>query len=170
MKKVFTLLLALMVVMSLTLVAVACGEEETTSDDVTVSSVDDTAVESTVTSVEDDPIPADAIFWRDAEGVEDEVATIYGEVKEVTNGFVDAQIPLFLVRVGSTEAERDYFNIKVSTDDEGVPNVPGVTVDLMDSWVGKTVLITGTVVFNQYEPQPTWEIRITDASEVVVVE
>lgn len=174
MKKVFTLLLALTVVLGLTLAAVACGDEETaTSDDVTVDSVVETTEATTVdTAVEttENPIPADAVFWRDAETVEDEVATVYGEVKEVTNGFVDAQIPLFLVRVGSTEAERDYFNIKISTDDEGVPNVPGVTVEMMDSWVGKTVLITGTVTFNQYEPQPTWEIVITDASDVVVVE
>jgi len=148
MKKTLVLLLALMVVMGLSLAAVACGEEEvTTEDDVTVDDVADDTTDDTAAAVLD---------WSDAKANIGTTATVSGPVVSVNLlTFADNKI---LVNIG--EETEDGFCVAI----EGYDTDKFTGLD--DTMVGKTVTVTGEIYENEFDH---WaEITITDPSEWTV--
>jgi len=151
MKKALVLLLALMVVMGLSLAAVACGDEEVATDD---GMVDDGMVDDSADDAMDDA--AAVLDWSDAKANIGTTATVSGPVVSVNLlTFADNKI---LVNIG--EETEDGFCVAI----EGYDTDKFTGLD--DTMVGKTVTVTGEIYENEFDH---WaEIAITDPSEWTV--
>ena len=149
MKKLFVLLLAVLVVGSLALVACDDTEETTTTE----------AVETTVAPDTTDTTAAAAmeITWDQAADYLDETATVTGPVVAVDDK--GAGIEKYLINIGSTE-EAEGFNALVNYADAD-------KFGDLNELVGKEVAVTGLIYENQFELKA--EIECTDPSQIEVL-
>ncbi len=138
MKKTIALLLGLMLVMGFAVVA--CGGEAT--EDTTAT----TAAQEVTTTVAASP----AVDWSEAADYEGSEATVTGQIAAVDNVFKTKGVLKILVRVGGVQTS-PHFNIVIELAEGGTIPVAGVTEDMLNGLIGKTVEITGTVVLNAFD-------------------
>ncbi len=153
MKKAVAAILGLMLVMGFALVACGNATEEQTT---TTAAEAVTTTEAAVTAVD----------WSEASDYEGAEATVTGVVAAVDNKFTEKGVLKILVRVGGVQAE-PHFNIVVELNEDGSIPIEGLTEDALNGWIGKTVVVTGSVVLNAFD-SGAYEIFITDMSQVVV--
>jgi hypothetical protein len=150
MKKTIALLLGLMMVLGLAVVA--CGGEAT--ETTTTEQVTTTVAAST------------AVDWSEAADYEGSQVTVTGAVAAVDNKFTEKGILKILVRVGGLQTS-PHFNIVIELAEGGTIPVSGVTEEMLNGLIGKTVEITGTVVLNAFDVG-AYEIFLTDPAKLVV--
>ncbi len=153
MKKTIALILGLMLIMGFAVAACGGTSEETTAT---------TAAEQVTTTA----AAAAAVDWSEASDYEGSEATVTGPVVAVDNKFKEKGVTKILVRVGGVQTE-PHFNIVIELNPDGTIPIAGITEETLNSWIGKTATVTGTVVLNAFD-SGSYEIIITDASQVVV--
>jgi hypothetical protein len=149
-KKSLALLLGLMLVMGFVVVACGGGATETT------------AAEQVTTTV----AASNAVDWTEAADYEGSQATVTGKVAAVDNKFTEKGVLKILVRVGGVQTV-PHFNIVIELAEGGTIPVLGVTEEMLNGLIGKTVEITGTVVLNAFDVG-AYEIFLTDPAKLVV--
>ena len=153
MKRTIALLLSLMLVVGFAVVA--CGGEAT---ETTASTVAEEVATTEAAST--------AVDWSEAADYEGSQATVSGPVAAVDNKFTEKGVLKILVRVGGVQTV-PHFNIVIELAEGGTIPVAGVTEDMLNGLIGKTVEITGAVVLNAFDTG-AYEIFLTDAAQLVV--
>jgi hypothetical protein len=154
MKKVIALSLGLMLVLGFAVVACGGGTTEETTATTVAEAV--TTTEAAVTAVD----------WSKAADYEGSEATVTGVIAAVDNKFTEKGVLKILVRVGGVQTV-PHFNIVVELAEGGTIPVAGVTEDMLNGLIGKTVAISGTVVLNAFDVG-AYEIFLTDAAQLKV--
>lgn len=156
MKKLFVVLLAVLVLGSLALVAVACDDTE---DTVTTEEV--VTTEAAVDTTE--AMASEAISTADAADYEGETITMTGEVVGVVD--LGADIGKVLIQLDSAE-DGEGGNLALLYADIDASG-GALSVDMLQALVGKTVEATGEITINAFEAKP--EIAITSADQLIVL-
>jgi hypothetical protein len=149
-KKIVVLVLGLMLALSFAVVACGGGTTETT------------AAEQVTTTV----AASNVVDWSEAADYEGSVATVTGPVAAVDNKFTEKGVLKILVRVGGPQTS-PHFNIVIELAEGGTIPIPGITEEMLNGLIGKTVEITGTVVLNAFDTG-AYEIFLTDPAKLVV--
>ena len=150
MKKALTLLLALVVVLSLTLVVVACGDDD-------ASETTEAATETTEAATETTEAAATVLQWSEAKDHLGETATVEGEVVEVE--VLAHAAGKVLIKIGATDA---------SGFAAGILGADAELFDDLEGLVGMTVRVTGEIYENEYDGHS--EIGVTDPSQLEIVQ
>jgi hypothetical protein len=149
-KKVIALCLGLMLILGFAIVACGGGATETT------------AAEQVTTTV----AASTAVDWSEAADYEGSVVTITGTVAAVDNKFKEKGVLKILVRVGGVQTS-PHFNIVIELAEGGTIPLAGITEDMLNGLIGKTVEVTGSVVLNAFDTG-AYEILLTDPTQLVV--
>ena len=186
MKKLFVLLLAVMVMSSLALVAVACGDDTDAELDEALEELDealedldaldeelDEAMDEMDEAVDDADADSDVLTPAQGVALGDEVLADYeaaGKPDDKT-GFASDEVTVggpvsgvkdkgtfVIVNVGDDTAA---INVLVPYD---VFEAAGLTLDDLSAWVGQDVEVTGSFVVNDWGSLA--EIQITDLSQI----